>query len=309
MKCRAITAAIALTGVIACGPDRPDPAAHPDEVMSTARGRRLGVVQLVHSEGHRLHGTSRLLVSAAFVRTDGLDRGTVARVLGLPDIPDAADFESAQCAVSSTSVSASMDEAGGAPAVELLDAGALELRAGPETITVPSQYFPDVVSNIAGVTYEATVRSRSALPTTSQGLRATIAASGSVDVGAFEVSLQVPARLRLVEVGGRAVRHGVVMAELTGELGLSWEPPSRDSDLLVVEVARQSFGSVSTVRCLAPDNGAFAVPGEMLARLPPSGPDTTDRLSVRRIMLQPFDAPGLHEGLAVYVTEDAVLLR
>lgn len=301
-----------LAGLAGCGHDRPDTVTTVEELMSlSARPRAIGVVQLVHTEGHRLRGaSSRLLVNAAFVRTDGLDRTAVARVLGLPDIPDATEFESAQCTVTTTSVATAMEEAGGAPAIELLDAGDLELRAGPETVAVPSQYFPDVVSSIAGVTYEATIRSRRALPTESgQPQRATISAAGSVDVGAFDVSVPVPGRLRVVEVGGRAVRHGVVLAELTGDLGLTWEPPSGDSDLLVVELARQGFGSVSTVRCLATDSGSFVVPGDMLARLPSAGRDTTDRLSVRRIMLQPFDAPGLDEGLAVYVTEDAILIR
>lgn len=304
--------ALTLVGLVACGHDRPDPATHAEEMMSlaTPRARRVGVVQLVHSEGHKGSSSGRLLVNAAFVGADGLDRQAVARVLGLPIIPDAAEFEAAQCVVTTSSVASAMAEAGGTPALELLDAGDVTLRVGTESIAVPSQFFPDVVSSIAGVTYEATVRDRRALPTLApRGGRATVAASGSLDVGGFEVSVQVPSRLRIVEVGGRAVRQGVVLAELSGDMTLTWEPPSRDSDLLVVEVARQGFDSVTSIRCLAPDTGSFTVSADLLARLPAPTPDSTDRLAVRRVMLQSFEAPGVDEALAAYVTEDAILLR
>lgn len=308
---RLIPAAFALLGVVSCGHDRPDPSTT-EEMMSLAspRGRSVGVVQLVHTEGHKGSGSGRLAVNAAFVRAGGLDRTTVSRVLGLPPIPDAGEFEASQCIVTTSSVASAIAEVGGAPSMELLDAGDLTLRVGEAVTAVPGQFFPDVISSIAGVTYEATIRARRVLPPPrASRSRATVAATGSLDVGAFEVSLQVPSRLRVVEVGGRAVRQGVVMAELGGDMTVSWEPPSRESDLLVVEVARQGFDTATAVRCLAPDTGSFTVPSDLLGRLPAPTPDSTDRLSVRRVMLQSFEAPGVDEALAAYVTEDAVLLR
>jgi hypothetical protein len=311
---RILVAALALTAWIGCGQERPYVEPAEEQLSAAAPARTVGVVQLLYSEGHKARGTgNRLLANAFFVRSGEPDRAALARLLGLPGVPDAAEFDEAQCIVSTDPVSGADGRKAGSSLVELLDAGELTLQVGAQAVPMASQYFPDIVSNVTGVTYEAAVRSPSAMPCLDdcegRADNALVSATGSIDIGPLEVSLPVPSRVRVLEVGGRAVRHGTVMTELDKDLSVTWEPVGGASDLLLVEVARYGYERVATVRCLAPDTGAFTLPGEQLSKLPPLGRDATDRLQVRRITMRPFDAPGLDEGLAVFVNQDSVLLR
>ena len=321
--CITVTAlVVGLTG--ACGDERPDPLGAMgrmggmEQPLSSEKDplvERYGIVQLLHTGGRAVRGANDLLVAnAAFVRARGVERADVTRLLGIPDLPDPSDFDAGQCVVSTSSLTAPTDGAAPRRLVELLDAGDVELRLDKARVSLPSQYYPDIVSFVSGVSYEAALRNRPDLTCRGdcQGRdrrRVTVSGTGSLDVGSFWVTLDVPPPIRVVEVGGRAVRGGTVLTDLARDMTVTWESVGGPSDFLVVNVTRYGFDTVSSVRCLAPDTGSFTVPGDLLTRLPELPGETTDRLQVRRVTMQSFDATGLDEGVAVFVNQDSVLLR
>ncbi len=205
------------------------------------------------------------------------------------------------------------------PAV-LLDAGELTVETEDGESFLDSSYIPDGYMQVSGLAYEGLVTAHGTL---------VLAADGSDEVGPFAVTLSPPPAVRLLAVGGAAVVRGRVELDpaRTDARGLviAWEAPDAPydgvlaDDVAVITYERRAFGDAWFVACAVRDDGRFVIPAPALHGLGDLGAatagaadtssDTTDRVVVRRLSGASFSAPGIPDGLALAIAEDAAYVE
>lgn len=246
-----------------------------------------GSVGVLHVERTADGAAGRTVMRAAFARYQGIDGQDVLRLLGSRSLAD----------VGSCTLGAGMDAVAGDDTdvdadVELLDVGALHIGVADAEERLTPRTFPDLASVIAGVFYAGDA----ALPMPRAELdEYRFHAEGSADVGPFDVLVPAPAEpsgLALVGADGTSAMLDGRLADVarTGSLTLLWDAEDpRDQ----VEVELLAAGQSLT--CVARDEGSVRVASSLLAALPA---DPQARLSVRRVRVSPFDAPGMDAAYA-----------
>lgn len=254
----------------------------------------------------------QIYATAHFARFQGLARERVLRILGETDyISDEATLGAipvGTCRVESQRLSEAYPPDDGLVDVELLDAGLVVVELG-EPVTLRGEQYPELVNYMAGMRYEGTTRRRT-WPYMRKGSGiARFRASGSFDIEPFSVGVQAPRPIRIVEIGGRAALDGVTSVRSGRDLTVSWEPTGGPSNILVLEVVRQGYDASASLRCSVEDTGSFVLNAEDLAALPSLPGEVTDRLLLSRITMTSFSTDSLADGLAIFISEDNVLLR
>lgn len=256
-----------------------------------------------------------IALRGVFVAHEGLGREAVLDVLSLPQLlrlepEDSCALVSESGARWSTGDTFRDTETGW---VDLRDAGRVTAHVGagaPQALE--AQFIPDVLPTVSGVTYAGAAGFGDALLTPRTDARLSpmlrFVGSGSGEVGAFDVAVELPAPLRLYAVGGRSPRRGHVRVAATGDLAVRWDARGGAEEPLLVELTRRSFGAVDTVRCVVVDDGSFVIPADLRTQLPEHREPATDRLTVRRVAGAEFYARGIDEAWAFAIAEDFVLL-
>ena len=273
-------------------------------------GERFAVLTATWLRGQpgTVRRTEPLGVRGIFVSYAGLAREEVLHELGVPQI---LQLQPIDTCVDVHGSAGHPPEVGGEEQlwVDLLDAGEVGLEVAGRGHRLDCQYFPDVVAYVSGVTYAGTAElSRWAMRAAERPLLR-FSGGGSGEVGPFSVERKMPAPLHLYAVGGRRARQGYVAVESEGDLNVRWDQRGATDEPVLLSLTRRSFGAVDAVRCVARDDGAFTIPGELRAHLPDHDEPATDRLTARRTTGAEFYARGIDEGWAFLVTEDFVLLR
>ncbi|MCC6625041.1 MAG: hypothetical protein IT385_27585 [Deltaproteobacteria bacterium] len=255
------------------------------------------------SPGRQATGPDAALAQAYFVEHAAGERASLLDLLHLPAANVAFDPAIAPdaCVVSHAEPPSQ---------AVLLDAGELTIETEEGPVLMDSSYVPDGTMRVSGLVYEGAVATRAA---------AAIVADGSDEVGPFVVTLAAPPPMRLVTIGGEPVVRGrVEIADALSEpagLAVAWDAPDGPydgvlaRDVAVVTFERRAFGDAWMVACVVQDDGAFVVPGPALQGLPDLGSDATDRIVVRRLAGTSFSAPGMPDGLALAIAEDAAYLE
>jgi len=254
-----------------------------------ARAGSLAIVQVEREAGEDDPdvATPRAVLGAAFARYRGLDGRAVIELLGGRAVPVGA------CALAGADGAAfAAPEA----EVELMDVGDLEVRvAGTRTRLVP-RAFPDLAGLVSGAFYaeDATLG-----PAVAEVDEYVVRADGSEAVPPFEVVVVAPPGFSEVMVDG--VEAGAVDGLTRGEdVELAWDGGD-PRDRVEIDVA--AGGDV--LQCVARDDGAFRVPGALLAEL--QG-DEEARLVFRRVRQQTFDAEGVDTAWVSVATSRTIRL-
>lgn len=251
-----------------------------------------GSIGVLHVERSYESADGHTVLRAAFARYHGIEGDAVLRLLG----SDAA-VGLGQCAID-TSDELAEGELGAMDAdVELVDVGALDVSVADTEARLSPRTFPDLASVLAGVFYAESFSGRDAALAWPEAEvdEYRFVAEGSAEVGAFEVVVPAPAQpvaLALLGADGTSasLESGLTEVSLTGALTLLWDGED-PRDLIEIEIV--SGGS--TLACLAHDEGSFRIEEAALATI---SADSDARLTVRRVRLAPFDAPGIDSAFA-----------
>jgi hypothetical protein len=282
----------------------------PEDLMARSQpADRFGLIIVSHSPGPVPGGVAEdLRVGAFFVRHAGFDKTQVLDLINLPDVPEPSMFDLAigHCEVTERELGEGF-EASVDSYVDLLDAGDVRLFLDARgTTPLRRRAFPDLFSNVGGVTYEA-----SAMESATRGsLR--IQGKGSRQVGDFVVSLTPTPIPMLRTVAGEPITSNYSGIDWQQPLSIEWSPvqvPTVNTQTYI-ELAALQFDRIISLRCRAEDRGRATLPQagiEAVGRV--AGKATTVRLSVSRVRHQRFAAAGLHDGDAFYVSRDSILLN
>ncbi len=182
--------------------------------------------------------------------------------------------------------------------IDLLDAGNI-LVTGPEgTITVEPRDFPDMLSSVGGVVYSS---GPGQVVPLGPDADIVVAATGGPEVGAFSASVPMPRRLFVASVDGIPPSEGRVDIGSIGAspMQVQWYEPDPSSDFFHIEI---DTGSARFL-CNVDDVGSFELPAHVVRAMK----DGTI-LTLRRIKVRPFVAPGISEAELVTLVQDEVVL-
>jgi hypothetical protein len=242
---------------------------------------------------------------ARFVRYRAFDSASVPTILGF------ADFESLPldgCKVANGT--AELDEALAADTVAptaevaLLDAGRLELHGPPgigDRAVIGPRHYPELVPFVSGVVYlgdEATPVSLAL------GQPYQVSGVGGSEVGAFSATVTAPRSFPTLGIATIPFVRG-------GDLELRWGidlVPTNEPLLIEVKWTSRVAGS-RTVRCRVRDDGAFAVPHDAFAELPPSSAISSATVTATRAARTPLFAPGAGRGELTLALKDVAALQ
>ncbi len=233
------------------------------------------------------------LITGAFARYRGLSEGDVLPLIGSGAQANLVATEMDACVLVDGAFGTAI---GPESDVELIDAGTVEVGLADITTRLVPRTFPDVASVMAGVFYAGEV----SFPLAGNDDVYVLRSRGSVDVGAFELSVASPSEVALVLFGDD---DGAVARDRT--LELSWLPGGEGSAGDVVEIELASRGG--TLACRVTDDGSFRIEPSVLAGL---GADSDAELLVRRVRTRSFTAAGLDSAyarLAITRTERIVV--
>jgi len=239
--------------------------------MASSAGS-FGIVRVERTmEPDALTAQPRALLGAAFARYKGIDGLAVTGLLGgrMTTVDT--------CALAGEDAGAFADPAAD---VELLDVGEIEVRVAGTRTRMLARMFPDLAGMVGGVFY---AEDGTLGPARADVDEYVLSAEGA-DIPGFEVVVVAPQGLTTVTFGGRAA-EAVHRLSRESDLELQWDAGDpRDR----IEVDLVAGGDV--LQCLARDDGFFAVPSDILARL---GADSEARAVLGRVRTQVFDATGL----------------
>ncbi len=250
--------------------------------------------------------TDDLRVNAFFVRHAGFQQTQVLDLMNLTDAPDQLllGLEVGSCQVTERDLSSGIDT-GMDSYVDLLDAGDVRLvLSGRGSARLRRRAFPDLFSNVGGVTYETSGIDGATVGTLQ------LAGRGSRQIGQFSVSLNTVPIPVLHSVGGQPVTSNYAAIDWREPLSLQWAPSQSTQTETYIELAALQYDRIVSLSCRASDTGLATLPragveavGELAQQ------DATVRLSVRRIAHQTFDATGVQDADAYYVARDSVFLK
>jgi hypothetical protein len=241
---------------------------------------------------------------ARFVRYRAFDSASVPTILGF------ADFEALPldgCKVANGT--AELDEALAAdtiaPSAEvaLLDAGRLELRGPPgigDRAVIGPRHYPELVPFVSGVVYLGDEASPVAL---GLGQPYQVSGDGGTEVGAFAAAVTAPRSFPSLMLATIPFVRG-------SDLELRWGTETvPTSEPLLLEVKWTSRAGSRSVRCRVRDDGAFGVPHDMFAELPPTSSIASATVTATRLARSPLFAPGAGRGELTLALKDVAALQ
>ena len=214
-----------------------------------------------------------------------------------------------QCRVVRRNLGNSGPDYDGVAFVDLLDAGDIRISQLQHETGLNRRPFPDIFPTVAGVTYEGIFSS----PNSQRDLyRLVLHSKGSYDVGGFSATIGAPAIPRLLELGNAPVTSDYASIDWDADLPLSWLHVETGEQLsrLLIEISLVNFDKSVSLQCAVADVGSSTISAEQIDAIQQDlSPNTTVRLSVRRVHHTPFVAPGLHTGDVYFVSSDSVILQ
>jgi hypothetical protein len=261
--------------------------------------RTLGVVtfQAVgtvdpQAPGSLVGSGERFVVEARFVRYPQPLESEVREVLGLADLDGLPSADS--CAVRVRPPGPAFETAARGAEIELLDVGRILARGGDAEQPLAVRTFPDLLDVMSGVTYGGV----SALPYI-PGRRYDV--RGETDRSPW-VSVNAPPAWEDLRVNGLAAREGLFGTfDAEPQLELNWIPwTDRPSDVVLSLSWTAADGARRTLVCHPTDDGAFQLPEDAVAQLPPA-PELADlSLRLERVVRVSFPLDRLDEAEAVF---------
>jgi hypothetical protein len=153
---------------------------------------------------------------------------------------------------------------------QLLDVGNVALRTRETELPLRVQMVPSLFASVRGVRYDADLDM--GRPWLAMG-ELSLSATGGDGIAPFQATVTVPRPVRLTHVGNAPVRGGRVTVPLGGEeLLLRWGSVDGSAEL-EVQLGAEVPGGLGWLRCRLQDDGAFTVPADLVASLPPRGPE------------------------------------
>lgn len=185
--------------------------------------------------------------------------------------------------------------------VELLDVGDLSVKFGTGQKTVATRTFPDLLRVIVGVIY-STDEAHGVVfrPGRTYDLRA----SGSDEVGAFEVALDAPEDLVDLRVAGSMPGEDTPVITRGTPLDIGWDADGFGDEVMAT-LTFTSMGAPWSMTCRMRDDGEFTVPASLTSGFPDPLTCSDAELSLTRVRQVAFRAAGLSSGaLRFEVTSD-----
>lgn len=243
---------------------------------SLASTGSFGVVQVERqgSKGMPELSEPRAVLNAVFARYSGLEGQDALQLLGVAQRGPETD----ECAL----LGAKDPLYPGPDAqVELLDVGKIDVRVAGSDAQLTPRMFPELGSLVSGVFY---AEDAELAQTRADVDEYHIVASGGARVAPFEVVGVGPPAPAGVVVGGFSAKDKPTVVR-SRALEIVWDPGD-PRDRIDLQLASGS----QAIACVAHDDGLLQVPADLMAQL---DPDTTARLVMKRVRVQPFDAPGI----------------
>ena len=261
--------------------------------------RTLGVVtfQAVGTVDPQAPGDSagsgeRFVVEARFVRYPQPLESEIREVLGLADLDGLPPADT--CTERTRPGGPALGPAARGDEIELLDVGRILARGGGAEHSLPVRTFPDLLDVMSGVTYGGV----SALPYI-PGRRYDV--RGESDRSPW-VSVDAPPAWEDLRVNGLAAREGLFGTfDAEPQLELNWIPwTDRPNDVVLNLSWTAADGARHGLVCHPTDDGAFRLPADAVALLPPA-PELADlRLRVERVVRVSFPLDRLDEAEALF---------
>lgn len=241
-------------------------------------------------------GAPQTNVSAKFMRLSATaDPETAERAVGTRlDLPSPSE-----CAIISPAENEDMTAAlSTLGPIELLDVGDLTMKTDGASMPLAARAFPDVGGIISGVFYT----SRDAASDLPAPAKYVLSGSGSASVEGFAIEVDAPSIPEDVRVGSAAL--SVALSEgatldpssatvVRWRAGDEQRTPRGAEDLVYVDV---TSASGAAVRCAFSDEGRGVIPASMLANSALGPQPSSVSISVHRVRLGAFTAPGVDLG-------------
>ncbi len=194
--------------------------------------------------------------------------------------------------------------------LHLLDVGDIGVSSPRDKVLLEPRRLPDLLSSFYGVVYssewgdEGVQRDIDYYPGVTYGFQA----RGTSQAGSFSFSLIAPEPMVLLAADGVELRdRATITTGVDDPLELVWNSDGGDTTAEVFIDLTTGFGPDQTrVQCRADDQGAFAVPADLLRHLR----DLEDGLDLelRRVHRDRISVDGLDEVDVFFATSDRVEL-
>lgn len=272
----------------------------------SARGLVRIDVSYTHSAGAAASPLDvRFDAQARFVRYRAFDSASVPTILGFADF-EALPLDGCKVANGTAELDEALAADSVAPTAEvaLLDAGRLELRGPPgvgERALIGPRHYPELVPFVSGVVYLGDEASPVSL---GLGQPYQVSSEGGTEVGAFSATVTAPRSFPSLGIAAVPLVRG-------SDLELRWATelvPSSEALLIEIKWTSRIAGSRS-VRCRVRDDGAFSVPHDAFAELPPSSALSTATVTATRVARSALYAPGAGRGELTLALKDVAALQ
>lgn len=244
---------------------------------------------------------ARFDAQARFVRYRAFDAASVPTILGFAEF-DGVPLEGCKVSDGTAELDSALAADTVAPTAEvaLLDAGRLELRgaASNDRALLTPRHYPELVPFVSGVVYGGDELAPVPL---SLGQPYSITGEGGNEVGPFTATVTAPRSFPTLQL--EPLRRG-------SDLEVRWSTEAVPAaDALVLEARWASRAGTRSVRCRVRDDGAFAIPHDAFADLPPTGALTSATVTATRLARAPFFAPGAGRGELTLALKDVAALQ
>lgn len=181
--------------------------------------------------------------------------------------------------------------------VSLLDVGPLDVRVAGDHLRLTARTFPELGSLVSGVFYAEDA----ALPQVRADVdEYRVVAGGGDRVAPFEVVGVAPAAPGGLVIGGFGADESPQVSR-DRSLEVVWEAGDPHD-----RVELQLAAGTQVLECAARDDGVLRVPADLMGQL---DADPEARLLLRRVRVQPFDAPGIDVAWADLVSTRTIDVR
>jgi hypothetical protein len=244
---------------------------------------------------------ARFDAQARFVRYRSFDSASVPTILGFADF-DGVPLDSCKVSDGTAELDSALAADNVAPTAEvaLLDAGRLELRgiASNDRALLTPRHYPELVPFVSGVVYGGDELAPLPLAV---GQPYSISGEGGNEVGPFSATVVAPRSFPTLTVD--SLRRG-------SDLEVRWSTEtSPTTEPLVLEARWASRLGTRSVRCRVRDDGAFAIPHDAFADLPPTASLASATVTATRLSRAPFFAPGAGRGELTLALKDVAALQ
>lgn len=287
----------------ACSTSEPLPPSDGDQTSPEERTRFGSVVaEFEHESGGEL---SPARVDAQFLDARGVELRRALRALEVWRADGGLDRDSCRMHGDLESDDRTTDGTDRRAArLRLLSVGPISVDGPGRELDLRARRLPDLFSAFSGVVY-GTERapSHGSRPdvTYREGARYTFRAPGDGATGGFDVTLEAPAPIRILEVAGPTPDDGLQLANEPA-MRIRWTPdPDRSGDVFL-DLAAGPGPDHPRIQCRLEDDGAFSLPAEIPDEIARS--TSSLELTLRRVDTERVDVAGLDATEFVLTTVD-----